>query len=228
MRLAFLLSIIFIVHSDLIYSQNVFNLTEYGQISEDSTYSVYVVSHGWHTGVVLARNDFIPSMGTDSIFFPQGRWLEFGWGDKDFYMSTPSEEDVNWLTTVKAAIWPTASVIHVVGFDKPVPEYFSVSDLIGFNITDSLRREIVKFIIKSFAKNDDGKIDSLSKGLYGESRFFTGREKYYFPKTCNVWTARALVEGGIRLKPYYCQKASTLMDNLEKEGTVIRRIDKNR
>ncbi len=193
-------------------------------VDSSAAYSVYVVNHGWHTGVVMQRNDFICLIGLDSIRIPAGKWLEFGWGDKDFYMSTPSEDDVEWFTTLKAAIWPTSSVVHVVGFNRPVPEYFSYSGLIGLHIADSLRESMAKYISKAFSRRENGTLDSLGQGLYGNSCFFSGQEKYYFPKTCNVWTAQVLKRGGIDLSPFSCQKSKVLMDRLVPHGKEFQRL----
>jgi len=35
----------------------------------------------------------------------KGDWLAFGWGDKGFYLNTPTWADLKFSTAVKAAFW---------------------------------------------------------------------------------------------------------------------------
>jgi hypothetical protein len=82
--------------------------------SRDDEQTIYVVSHGWHTGVVIARE----RLGAELAFVPQqlgdSAYYEFGWGDKDFYQT----EGFPIGIALKAAFWPTAATMHVVA----VPE----------------------------------------------------------------------------------------------------------
>jgi uncharacterized protein (TIGR02117 family) len=214
-----LCSLLFLV---FLYSDSVF-----GQSSmKDSLNVVYVVNHGWHTGLIIERDKYINVFSGDSSLLPVGRWLEFGWGDKDFYMSTPGEDDVKWGTTLKAILWPTASVLHVAAFDKAVEEYFAYSGLVSFQFSDSALGEIIEFVSDAFTRDKNGRIIPISDGLYGRSQFYESREKYVFPKTCNVWTAKALNRGGLDINPFHSQKAGPLMEKLGELGNIIRESKK--
>ena len=80
---------------------------------------VYVVSHGWHVGLVLRRDDIGAGVSA-----PAGQYLEIGWGDGDFY---PAARGTLGLA-LRAAFRSRSSVLQVVGFDAPVTEIFPRSN----------------------------------------------------------------------------------------------------
>ena len=47
--------------------------------------SFYVVNHGLHTGLVIARPDLLQVLPALAEEFSDGDLVEFGWGDEDFY-----------------------------------------------------------------------------------------------------------------------------------------------
>ena len=69
--------------------------------------SVYLVNHGWHTGIVFRRADIARAIWPEADDFPTAEYLEVGWGDSDYYQS---RNPGAWLA-LKAALWPTPSVL---------------------------------------------------------------------------------------------------------------------
>ena len=114
--------------------------------SMDSLKAIHIVSHGWHTGIIINKVDLSESLWPINIDFSGSKFLEIGWGDKDFYMN----DDPNYLTALKAAIWPTKSVLHVVGFNKPIKTYFISSEIIKIRIDSTHYRKMCDFIKESF------------------------------------------------------------------------------
>src|SRR5438876_9603835 len=77
----------------------------------------YVVSHGWHVGLVL-RHDEFAAASPRGRSAPAGEYVEVGWGDGDFY---PAARGTLALA-LRAAFRSRSSVLQVVGFDGPVGE----------------------------------------------------------------------------------------------------------
>ncbi len=70
---------------------------------EEPQKTIYLVSHGWHSGIVLQRSD-LPSHGWPELkYFSEADYLEIGWGDKQYYQ-TPSP---NLGIILKATMLPT-------------------------------------------------------------------------------------------------------------------------
>src|SRR3954467_4963519 len=72
--------------------------------------TIYVATNGIHTGLVLPARaegvDWSPLVRPDHIADPRyaGRWLWFGWGERDFYLNTPTWREVSPRTVVHALI----------------------------------------------------------------------------------------------------------------------------
>ncbi|WP_456381075.1 DUF2459 domain-containing protein, partial [Thiolapillus sp.] len=119
--------------------------------------TIYLVSHGWHAGIVVWRSDIPDAAWPILADFPDARYLEVGWGDEDFY-KTP---DPHLGLILKAALLPTASVLHVVGFGGAVQERFPYSEIIQIELSAAgfkkLSRSIAHLSIPLtiiFAKTD--------------------------------------------------------------------------
>ena len=76
--------------------------------SEDER-TIFVVSHGWHTGLILPYEPLSALLDLEKVM-GESTYYEFGWGDADFYQA----EEVTSGITLKAVLWPTESVLHVV------------------------------------------------------------------------------------------------------------------
>jgi uncharacterized protein (TIGR02117 family) len=179
--------------------------------------TIYLVSHGWHAGIVLRRADIPDSVWPAPGDFPDAQYLEVGWGDRDYYQ-TP---DPHMGLILKAALSPTASVLHIVGFSGPVPAYFPYSEIIRIELSSAGFEHLSRTIVESFARDGDGNVTSLGPGLYGNSRFYLSRETYHLFNTCNVWTARVLRAAGLPITPATATRVESLMSQASKFGTVL-------
>ena len=179
--------------------------------------TIYLVSHGWHAGIVLRRADIPDILWTELGGFPDARYLEVGWGDMDYYQSPNSHMGL----ILKAALLPTASVLHIVGFNGSVPAYFPYSEIIEIELTSAGLEHLSRTIAASFTRDEAGHIMSLGPGLYGNSRFYLSRETYHLFNTCNVWTARALRAAGLPITPARAISVESLMSQARKFGVVV-------
>ncbi len=179
--------------------------------------TIYLVSHGWHAGIVLQRAEIPESVWPAPGDFPDAQYLEVGWGDMDYYQ-TP---DPHMGLILKAALLPTASVLHIVGFNGPVPAYFPYSEIIRIELSSAGLEHLSRTIAASFTTDEAGNTTSLGPGLYGNSRFYRSRETYHLFNTCNVWTARALRDAGLPISPARAISVESLMSHARKFGVVV-------
>lgn len=183
-------------------------------VPDSSLVPVWVVSHGWHTGIVLPSDEVpegqLPRLGGPDEF----RHMEFGWGDEQFYKAGGMDF---WLA-LRALLWPTESVMHVVGFDPEPTVFFPASEVLRLEMSPGRLARLVHFIARDFSRDPAGEVVSRGPGLYGKSRFFRARKRYFFPETCNVWTARALGAAGCRVRPLLALTADGLMRQARRCG----------
>ncbi len=171
---------------------------------------IYLVSHGWHAGIVLERAAIPAGLLPEQADFPGARYLEIGWGDRDYY----TRADPHAGILLKAGLWPTASVLHVVGFSEPVTKTFPHSEVIRIDLGRQGFVSLCQHLDNRFAR-DSGSAAALQSGLYGQSRFYLARDTYHLFNTCNVWTARALRTAGCPVTPAFNITVESLLDNVE-------------
>jgi len=185
--------------------------------------TIYVVSHGWHTGIVIRPEDISDPKRLVPDFFKDSKSIEYGWGDEGFYMS----KEFNLWITVKAAIFPTPTVLHLVDLPYSVAAYFPQSGIVEVTLSEKGFEHLCEFIESSFAKDQNGNVIDIGPGIYGRSRFYRSNESYYFPKTCNVWTADALRAAGCPITPIYAIRSVNVFNQTRKFGRVIHEMQDN-
>lgn len=191
------------------------------QPADTSQISIYLVDHGWHAGLVVPIAQVPPELWPERLDFPGSTYLEIGWGDEAFYR----DNDPSIGTTLKAALIPTSSVLHVVGFDEPVERYFPGSEIIRIEVTPEGFAKLCRFIHDSYKREKSGVASSLGPGLYGHSQFYRAIGSYSLARTCNTWTAQALQAGGCPISPAGVIRIGELLSRVRRFGTVIQKGD---
>ncbi|HEX4890693.1 MAG TPA: DUF2459 domain-containing protein [Alphaproteobacteria bacterium] len=153
-----------------------------------SAETLYVVSHGWHTGLAIRRGDIPDGVWPEHAQAPPGEYLEVGWGEREFYQT----RDPSLLQALRAALWPSPGVLHLVGFNGPVAERFPYSEVLAIEADAAAMARVARYISDAYERDQAGNVKRMGRGLYGDSRFFAARENFHLLRTCNVWTARAL------------------------------------
>lgn len=151
--------------------------------------------------------------------FAQYPLVEIGWGDEGFYMA----ERITVPIACKAVFWPTPTVLHVVGLSGPPEEEFPESTVVELKLSERGLSNLVQFIDVSRARDPHGHSMALGRGLYGDSEFFRANGSYYFPRTCNWWTASALRSAGCPVRPICSVTATCFMFQVKRFGRVAQR-----
>ena len=171
------------------------------------TEPVWVVDHGWHTGLVMARSSIPRRLLLEQEDFPVARYLEFGWGDADFYRAS----DPGVALAIRAALGSRASVVHVVGLPVRPQEIFVGRDVVEIRLSRPGFEALARFVDDSIDRAEHRRAPMLGTGLYGRSAFYPGRGRYHLVNTCNTWIARALRAAGVPITPVYAMTAGNLM-----------------
>ncbi len=169
--------------------------------------TIHVVSHGWHTGVIVESAALKTRMPVLAKRFPDATYLEVGWGDAGFYQA----EKITVGLAARAVLWPTPTVVHVVGFHDDPERYFPSSEVQAVMISHTGMDQLLRFLESSFARNTGGEVMPLGQGLYGDSQFYRGAGSYHLFNGCNKWTSKALYSGGYDIHPLFKISSSSVM-----------------
>jgi uncharacterized protein (TIGR02117 family) len=185
--------------------------------------SIHIVSHGWHASVIVSRADIPTNIWPAQRDFAEFESIEVGWGDDGFYRA----DKITLGITFKALFWPTPSVLHVVGFNGPPEQEYPSSQVIRVDLSEEGFTQLCQYIDRAHTQTATGQAIPLGPGLYGTSEFYRANESYYFPKTCNTWTAGALRAAGCPITPLWSITSGRVVSQVKKFGTMLEPADRN-
>lgn len=186
--------------------------------AEPRPHIVYVVSNGWHSGIVV-RRDALLAVGAppEAAYFPDADYLEFGWGDRAYYPAN----DVAIGMTLKAAFVPTKAIMHVAGLRHPAQFSQAETEIVAVALSRDGFRRMATAISQEIERPTDGLARPVSQGLHPGGVFFNARGAFHLFNTCNTWTATMLSRGGVEISPSGVITAGALMENLRGSADVI-------
>ncbi|WP_404986825.1 TIGR02117 family protein [Chryseobacterium sp. M5] len=167
---------------------------------EQKEIPIYIYTNGVHTDIVMpVKNELhdwsakIPFANTTSKKSDYN-YVGIGWGDKGFYLDTPTWADLKFSTAVKAAFWMSESAMHT-SFYHTMTE---ASDCKKIMISKKQYTELVKFIDTKFDRDANGNYILIpTKAVYSDNdAFYDAKGSYSFLNTCNTWANDALKAAG--------------------------------
>ena len=164
--------------------------------------TIFIRTNGVHTWIMVptvnADADWRRLADASHIRDPRlaGDYLAIGFGNRDFYLNTPSWADLSLKTAFAAAVGGGPSLMHVDHEPLPVADAYHRPIVLG---RDQYRR-LVRYIADSFQLDADGRsMPLLGRGYGGSDAFYESRRAYNFVRTCNEWTGEALRAAGVRM-----------------------------
>ena len=178
---------------------------------------VHMISHGWHTGIALRTNDISRAIWPQSEDFANVEYIEVGWGDWDYYQ-TPA---ATLSLALKAALVPTRSVVHLIGFNSTPEEYFSGSTIIEIVLSEKGFVRLSEFIAGEYSGAALINQNAPQQGLYSTSQFYPARGTFHLFNNCNKWVARALRSAGCPITPLYAITAGNIVYQTKTFGFAV-------
>jgi len=166
--------------------------------SKDVT--IYIKTNGVHTDIVVpVKNEqmdwsqdirFENTVSKDSV----EKFVAFGWGDKGFYLETPTWGDLTFKTAFKAAFALSTAAIHAT-FYKEIKEG---KDCVKINISKQQYQRLITYITRSFKRDASRKVIYIkTNAVYGkDDAFYDAGGSYSLFHTCNTWSNNALKKCG--------------------------------
>jgi len=158
--------------------------------------TVYVIDNGIHTDLVLPAS--AEGVAWDDLLKPEhladpqraaASHLAFGWGDRDFYLNTPTWWDVNPIRVGRAFVGAGATVVHVSHIAEPKVG----KDAKKIVLRPEEYRRLATFIRETFGEG------LPARGYGAADAFYVARGGYSLFRTCNAWTGDGLRAAGVRV-----------------------------
>jgi uncharacterized protein (TIGR02117 family) len=180
--------------------------------TEKDCSTVFIVYDSWHAAIVLRKEHLLSAALPELADFPDARFIEFSWGDKDYFPDPNS----GVFTALKAAFWSSGSVLHLVGFDQAVKNFYPRAEVIELRFSAPALERLIGYISRTFLRPQHQGRAPASAGLYSYSRFYPSSAKFSALNTCNTWVAQALASAGLPVSPVGVIRAAQLADQLNK------------
>jgi len=161
---------------------------------------LYILTNGVHTDLVVpVKSKYIDWSSKLPFENTKGQktdfdYIAFGWGDKGFYLDTPTWAELKFSTAFKAAFWLGDSAMHCTYYKKMQVG----DDCKKMMLTEKQYQQLVRFIDSKFDKDASGKYILIkTDAVYGSNdAFYDARGSYNFTYTCNTWANNGLKAAG--------------------------------
>lgn len=193
------LSLLAVVCFVLLYILIAFGLsriTVSGENVTTSDVSIYILTNGVHTDLVMPVKNELQDWSKEVKFEntvskdTSMQFIALGWGDKGFYLETPTWADLKASTAFNAAFSLSTSAIHAT-FYKKMNEG---PDCVKIDISKAQYTRLVHYIQNSFDLDPNGHYMNIKTNAnYGvNDAFYEAKGSYNLFRTCNTWTNNGL------------------------------------
>ena len=165
--------------------------------SVDDAVTILIGSNGVHTEIampiVTPQMDWRSTFPASDIIATDRPYthVAVSWGERAFFLETPTWADLNPLVAARALIGGEG-IVHVAHYVRPAPsedyrelrisrdDYAALAQVITAQLLPVSEREVI--------------------GGYGANDvFYSARGTYHLGNTCNQWTSDRLADAGIRI-----------------------------
>jgi len=163
--------------------------------AQERTIAILVGTNGIHTEIAMPlvtpeidwRTIFpasdLPASGRDYTH------VSASWGERKFFLETPTWADVNPLTVINAMLGGDG-VVHVAHYVRPAPS----DDYRVLHLRPSEYRALAEAIV---AQVDPVEAREVLPGYASHDVFYTAKGTYHLGNTCNQWTSDRLASAGV-------------------------------
>lgn len=171
------------------------------QTKDAKNIPIYILSNGVHTDLVVPIKtkhkdwskhiSFANTKSKDTSF----SYLAMGWGDKGFYLETPTWDQLKFSTAFNASFGLSTTAIHTT-FYKDMQA--NDTNCIRIDLTDKQYKRLISYIHNSFQKSgDEHYLFIPTNAVYGvNDAFYEANGNYNLFQTCNCWTNNGLKSCG--------------------------------
>lgn len=174
--------------------------SDFKQCERDAV-EIFILTNGVHTDVVLPmKNEYKDwSVAVNPADTKSGaaraKYVAFGWGDKGFYLNTPTWGDLKFSTAFNAMFYLSTTAMHVTFYEN-MNESESCKKIC---ISKESYNKLINYITKSFATDNAGNYKLIKGSSYWKNdSFYDANGTYSLFFTCNTWANSALKEADLK------------------------------
>lgn len=166
----------------------------------DESIEIYLISNGVHTDFVLPTKT--AHMDWTTIFNPrdnpqhiENQWISIGWGDRNFYLNTPTWADLTASTAFYALSGLSQSAMHVSY--EPDITVNHCQKCRKIRIDSAQYQQIIAHILSSLPHTAQ-QTAIQNAHYYNNDAFYPAVGSYNLFYTCNTWVNNGLKKANIK------------------------------
>lgn len=167
--------------------------TRPGRVVCEEKHELYITTNGVHLEIIFPTSQLGDSLSAALLVPPRVQYVSFGWGDKQFYLQTPTWDQLTVHTALQAAFLRSETAMHVT-------HHYQVSDAWRpLRLCDRQADTLRAYIWDSFRQDLPGQLLEIPGAGYTEHDFFyeaTGN--YTLFHTSNNWVNIALKKASVK------------------------------
>jgi uncharacterized protein (TIGR02117 family) len=187
----------FILLIPVAYILIAFVLTYIPVNTEDETTTkskvIYLTSNGVHLDIIIPKQHLKPELLEGLEYVQADEYFAFGWGDKKFYLETPTWNDLTFENGFQAVFLTSPTLVHATMYSNKQKYWTKIP------VTQAQLSQINQYIYESFRLDADGqKIMLAHKGYFYNDKFYEALGSYSALNTCNSWVNTGFKQSGIK------------------------------
>lgn len=159
----------------------------------DKDKTIYLFSNGVHLDIVVPVEHIPEGLRQQILHNPGAKLLGIGWGDKGFYLDTPTWAELSPSVAIKAMFLPSPTAMHVTEHQTIGSQWSEV------HIAQEQLDGLFAYILATFKRDAEGRVQELvGQGYTKRDRFYEAHGNYSCFKTCNTWVNIAMKKIGVK------------------------------
>lgn len=161
--------------------------------SAHTEHIIYFIYREWHTSILIDAQ----AIAAHSRYLQQDaagqRYIRIGWGDGNYF--TGKSKTLGSAT--KALVASSHSALQVIGYAQSPLQSIPAATRVPLAISDKGMRKLIRYLDKSFALDDSGRVIPLQAYVADTGDFYQASGHYSLFSNCNTWSGRALQAAGL-------------------------------
>ena len=154
--------------------------------------AIYLNTNGVHLDIIIPVSEIDNDL-KKGLKMKDEKYLSFGWGDENFYLNTPTWNDLTFKNAFSALFLDSNTLSHLTKYSEKNSEWTVV------NLNEKQLAKLNKYILTSFKFDESGnKMILENKGYSTNDDFYKAIGSYSCIKTCNSWANSALKRSDLK------------------------------
>ncbi|MDP3353287.1 MAG: DUF2459 domain-containing protein [Flavobacteriaceae bacterium] len=147
---------------------------------------IYLHTNGVHLSIIIEKKLLDPKLLNGLNYEQHNRYFSFAWGDKNFYLNTPTWSDLTFKNAFIALFLKSPTLIHVTRYDNLNKDWIEIR---------TNKNQLIKlntYLYNSFYLDGTHKKTIKVNSCYSTlDDFYEAKGNYSCFNTCNSWVNTA-------------------------------------